>query len=85
MTGQGLGGGLLGLSFDRALSNPVWLRERVANVEAGRGLRAKDWGKAALAPLKLHVRWRECNDASSARELEAKCLSLLKDAGLWNH
>ena len=85
LTGQGLGGGLLGLSFDRALRDPVWLRERVGDVEAGKRMRASDWGKAALAPLKLHVRWCECKDAASARELESKCLALLKDAGLWNH
>lgn len=36
LTGQGLGGGLLGRSFDRALRDPVWLRERVADLEGGK-------------------------------------------------
>jgi len=85
LTGQGLGGGLLGRSFDRALSDPAWLRARIADLEAGNRPRAKDWGKAALLPHKLYVRWKVCDDRGSASALEQQCLSLLKEAGLWNH
>jgi hypothetical protein len=85
LTGQGLGGGLLGRSFDRALRDPVWLRQRIAELETDKQTKAKDWGIAALVPHNLHVRWRVCDDAAHARALERKCLHLLKDAGLWNH
>lgn len=85
LSGQSLGCGLLGRGFDRALQDPLWLRQRVADLEAGTQMRAKDWGKAALTPHKLHVRWAVCDDTASARKLEAKCLYLLKDVGLWNY
>jgi hypothetical protein len=85
LTGQGLGGGLLGRSFDRALRDPAWLRQRIADLEAGNQARAKDWGIAALVPHHLYVRWMECIDKKHALELERNCLNLLKDAGLWNH
>lgn len=82
LSGQSLGGGLLGQSFDRALRDPTWLRERIADLETGKPARAKDWGKAALVPHNLHVRWKVCKDTASARDLERQCLNLLKDAGL---
>jgi hypothetical protein len=85
LTGQGLGGGLLGRSFDRALRDPVWLRQRIADLETGQQSKAKDWGIAALVPHHLHVRWMACTNKKHALELEQECLNLLKDVGLWNH
>jgi hypothetical protein len=84
LSGQGLGGGLLGITFDRALANPAFLRERMAEVDAGKPLRAKDWATAALVPHDLHVRWIVRADPAAARKLEEECLMILKDAGLWN-
>ena len=50
LTGPGLGGGLLGRSFDRALRDGAWLRERIADLETGKCARANNWVKAALVP-----------------------------------
>ena len=69
LTGQGLGGGLLGRSFELALSNPAWLRARIADLEAGKRPRAKDWGKAALVPHNLYVRWARSLDRHRHRTL----------------
>ena len=85
VTGQGLGGGLIGVSLDQALADPVWLKQRVTDVEQGKPMRAKDWGKESLRQHNLQVRWLVSDDTKAARALEAKCLRLLADTGLWNH
>jgi hypothetical protein len=84
LSGQSLGGGLLGRAYDLALNDPVWLAQRINDLEAGENKRAKDWGKAALQPHDLHVRWVTCEDRADAAALEKTCLTLLRDVGLWN-
>lgn len=47
-SGKALASGLGEAVFDRALADPQWLRERVAEVECGRAMRATGWGKAVV-------------------------------------
>ncbi len=54
-SGKALASGLGEAVFDRALADPEWLRERLAEVESGRPRRATEWGKAALAWADVHV------------------------------
>ena len=70
--------------MDRALADPGWLRERLAEVEAGEPLRAKAWGRAAFARAQLHLRWTTTPDKASAAALERLVLAALDDADLWN-
>lgn len=70
--------------MDRALADPVWLRERLAEAEAGQPLRAKAWGRAAFERAQLHLRWTTTPDKASAVVLERNVLAALSDADVWN-
>lgn len=83
-TGKGLASGLGEAAFDRALADPEWLTARLAEVKAGRPMRAKAWGRAALDRADLYLRWSVTADKASARVLENGCLGLLGDIPLWN-
>jgi hypothetical protein len=67
--GKALVSGLGEAVMDRALADVRWLKERLADVEEGRPLRAKVWGQAALTPANLHVCWALTKDRRSALEL----------------
>lgn len=82
--GKGLASGLGEAAFDRALADPEWLRERLAEVERGEPKRAKEWGREAVARAGLHVRWASTVDKPSALALERSCLNALAKAELWN-
>lgn len=84
LTGKGLISGLGEAIFDRALADPVWLRTRIAEVEAGQPMRAKAWGRAALVRSDLHIRWAATPDKTSALALERTCLDALASDPLWN-
>lgn len=84
LTGKGLASGLGEAILDRALADPAWLRERLAEVEAGEPMRAKAWGQAALARADLHIRWAVTEDKASALDLERRCLDALAGDALWN-
>lgn len=61
-------------SLDRALADRGWLRERLAEVESGRPMRAVQWGKAALVWADLHVCWALTEDREEALALERRAL-----------
>jgi hypothetical protein len=82
--GRGLVSGLGEAAMDRALADPDWIRERLAEVERGEPMRAKEWGKAALLRAGLQVRWMTTADKATALVLERACLDALADAELWN-
>jgi hypothetical protein len=84
VTGKGLASGLGEAVFDRALADAGWVRDRLAEVDRGKPIRAKAWGRAALEWSGLQVRWATTADGAAASALEAKVLLLLRDAGLWN-
>lgn len=52
--------------MDRALADAIWLRERLAEVEAGEPLRAKAWGQKALERSQLELRWATTADWRAA-------------------
>lgn len=84
LTGKGLASGLGEAIFDRALADAGWLRDRLAEVERGEPMRAKEWGRAAVASADLHVRWATTSDKASAAALERDCLAALAGENLWN-
>jgi hypothetical protein len=84
VSGKGLASGLGEAVMDRALADPVWLRVRLAEAEAGEPLRAKAWGRAAFERAQLHLRWTTTADRASAVVLERDVLAVLRDADLWN-
>jgi hypothetical protein len=82
-SGKALASGLGEAVFDRALADAAWLRERLAEVEADRPLRATDWGKAALAWADLHVCWAVTDSRAAAKALEDRVLAL-QTVTWWN-
>lgn len=83
-TGRGLVSGLGLATLDRALADPDWLRERLAEVRRGQPRTAKAWSRLALDRADLYVRWAETESREDAGRLEAACLIRLKRADLWN-
>ncbi|WP_228120411.1 GIY-YIG nuclease family protein [Streptomyces fagopyri] len=82
-SGKALASGLGEAVFDRALADPQWLRERVAEVECGRATRATGWGKAALLWADLHVCWSVTNSREDAVALEKRVLAI-EGVDWWN-
>jgi hypothetical protein len=82
--GKALVSGLGEAVMDRALADTGWLRERLAEVEQGRPMRATAWGQAAIARANLHVCWAVTVDRRSASELEQAVLFALESGELWN-
>lgn len=84
LTGKGLASDLGEAALDRALADPVWLRERLVEVEAGNPRRAKYRGRAAITRAGLQVRWATTPDRASATALEARRVAALAETNLWN-
>lgn len=83
-SGRGMVSGLGEAATDRALADPEWLRERLAEVERGKPMRAQDWGKAAMARPGLFVRWAATADKDSALALERRVEHAFPPGYLWN-
>jgi hypothetical protein len=83
-SGKALVSGLGEAVMDRALADVDWLRERLAEVEQGRPVRAKAWGQAALVRANLNICWATTADRRSALELERAVLRALDSGDLWN-
>ena len=83
-TGKGLVSGLGEAAMDRAVADGAWLRERLAEVDAGHRERAKLWGRAALERADLHVRWATVADRTAALALERSVLDAVGSEELWN-
>lgn len=83
-SGKALASGLCEAVFDRALADATWLRARLAEVEAGRPRRAKEWGRAAMERAGVQVCWTTTPDRASALTLEIAVLRLLRADPLWN-
>ena len=83
-SGRALASGLGEAVLDRALADPSWLRERLAEIEAGEPMRALAWGRAALVRADLHIRWAIAADRVAARSLESAVLGALREVALWN-
>lgn len=83
-SGKAVASGLGEAVFDRALADPVWLRARLAEVEAGEPQRTTTWGRLAFVRAGLHVRWATTPDGPAALALEQTCIAALSDVVLWN-
>jgi hypothetical protein len=84
VSGKGLASGLGEAVFDRALADAGWLRDRLQEVEDGRPMRAKLWGRAAIHWAGLDVRWHTTAARTTALALEMRVLRALPQAPLWN-
>lgn len=83
--GKALATGLGEAVFARALADPDWLRDRLAEVEAGRPGTLRDWGRASFARADLRLCWATTPDRESAAALERQVLDRLRDSDrLWN-
>ncbi|MEU8112741.1 hypothetical protein [Micromonospora sp. NPDC048947] len=76
--------GLGEAALDRALADVEWLRERVAEVEAGHPRRATAWAQEAIHHADLHISWVSTPDRDTAVTLERRTLAALASASLWN-
>lgn len=83
-SGKALASGLGEAVFDRALTDAVWLRERLGEVDAGRPGRAKQWGRLAFQRADLQIRWAVTTDKTAAVALERTALDVLSGSALWN-
>lgn len=83
-SGRGMVSGLGEAATDRALADPEWLRERLAEVERGEPMRAQNWGRAAMARAGLYVRWAETADKDAAVALERQVERAFPPGTLWN-
>lgn len=83
--GRGAVSGLGTACLDRALADPVWLRDRVAEVEVGAPRDALGWAALAVERADLELRWATTQSAADAGALEQRVLTTLASAGvLWN-
>jgi hypothetical protein len=82
--GKGAVSGLGEAAMDRALADPVWLRARLADVEARHPQRTSAWAKAALERADLHLRWAVRSDRAAAQALESAAIAAPGSAHLWN-
>jgi len=83
-TGQAAVSGLGEAALDRALADPTWLRDRLAEVEAGRPRRAMWWAQEAIRRADLHLCWHGTETEAAAAHLERDVQALLEDHPLWN-
>jgi hypothetical protein len=82
--GRGAVSGLGEAALDRALADPIFVRQRLHYLEQGRSERARDWARAALAWTNVHVSWTVTEDKISAKALEERILIALDEHDLWN-
>lgn len=83
-SGKAAVSGLGEAALDRALADPEWVVERLAEVRAHQPRRAKAWAQLALGAADLHVCWATRPDRASAAALEADILRSLPTHALWN-
>ena len=83
--GKALASGLGEAVFARAISDPAWLRARLAAVEAGTPETLREWGRASFRLAGLELCWATTPDRAAAVALEKQVIRLLGSQGLlWN-
>lgn len=82
--GRGATSGLGEGAMDRALMDPDWLRERLAEAEQGTPMRAKNFARLAVDRADLQICWSETTDGVGAAALEILVLRSFDGLPLWN-
>jgi hypothetical protein len=83
-TGKGAVSGFGEAALDRALADPAWVEQQLADLREHGPKRAKDWARDAVLRLGLEVSWAVCADRGDARYLEEQVVAALRAHGLWN-
>ncbi len=83
-SGKAAVSGLGEAALNRALADLNWLRDRLAELQAGQPRTAKQWARAAIDHWDLYVCWTIAMDRSEAISLERRTLSALDTTMLWN-
>ena len=76
--------GLGEAAADRALADPMFVRERLAQIESGGPARAQVWARLATDRADLWVRWATVTTRDEALLLETRTIRALRGTGLWN-
>ena len=76
--------GLGEAALDRALADPIFVKQRLHLLESGTAERAKDWARAALGWANVHVSWVERSTKAESADFEDELLELLEAHDLWN-
>jgi hypothetical protein len=84
LSGKAAVSGLGEAAMDRALADPAWLAQRLAEVRAGAPDRTRGWATLAMTRADLEIRWVICADRSAALALERRVIAAVAGAGLWN-
>lgn len=83
-SGKGAVSGFGEAALDRALADPAWLEQQLADLRLNGPKRAKDWAQDAVVRLGLEVSWSVTVDRADALYLEGQILNRLRTHGLWN-
>lgn len=83
VSGRAPHSGLGNLALERALQDVDWLRDRLAQLEAGAPLTVQQWSALAVQRAELQVCWSSTGD-DEAVALERAVLDGLRGAELWN-
>lgn len=77
--GTGAVSGLREAALDRALADAEFVRRRLSEVENGVPTRTRNWAKAAIKWMNIHVCWSSRPDAQSAIDFEDELITRLRD------
>lgn len=83
-SGKAAVSGLGEAAFNRAVADPRWIRDRLADLEAGKPSTARSWARSAIDAVDLYVSWACTADRASAVNLERRALEMLAAEPLWN-
>ena len=83
-SGKSIASGLGEAVFSRAIADANWLRDRLAEVEAGAPGSLRDWGRAAFERAGLYVCWAVTTDRAAALDLERLVVRAARQDSLWN-
>lgn len=84
VSGRAPHSGLGNLALERALQDPMWLRARLNDVEAGALLTVQEWSALAVRRAELDVCWASVAGAQESAGLERAVLDALRAEPLWN-
>lgn len=84
ISGRAPHSGLGNLALERAFADAAWLRQRIAEVEAGMPRNVQEWARAAVQRADLELTWSTTETRNDAAALERSVLDVLRGEELWN-